>query len=504
MFIPVGEYMPDQPDYNNPGCSNARNVLPITQQSYAPISSLSVFSSNALDARCQGAYATADNAGNISAFMGTGTKIWKITSSAVFADVSGTTYTLDEKGQWQFCLFNNRIIATNFTDPMQSYLFGQDTAFSNLSTGAPNARHIAVVKNWVVCANTNDSTYGQQPQRVWWSSLGDPTNWPAPGSTLAIQNQSDYQDISGDHGWAQGIVGNLGTAHGAIFFERAIWRMNYQGYPTIFSFEPAQGARGTPAPGSIVQLGAIVYYLGEDGFYSFDGSTATPIGAGKVDKTFYSDFDISYADRVSSAIDPVNKLVFWAYPGAGHANGNPNHIMIYNWSLNKWAIADITSELIFRSQTFGYTLEGLDALGYTLDTLPFSLDSRQWTGGKIMLSAIDTNHKLNYFNGNNLAPSVDTSESEFFPDETFNKGRRAIINNVRPMVDGGTPSITIGTRNRLEDPVTWGSAVSVNSEGNCPVIANAKYLRARITLPSNSTFTHIQGVDVSAVASGKR
>lgn len=512
MFVPCGEYMPDQPDYNNPGAGNVRNVIPVTTTSYAPLAGLSVFSANALDARCQGAYATADSSGNVYAFMGTANKLWQINNSGSFVDISNPTpYTLDAKGKWNFCLFNDRVIASNFTDPIQGMLFGIATKFSNLSTGAPKARYIAVIKNWLVTANTSDPTWGVQPQRVWWSGLGDPTNFPAPGSTLAVQNQSDYQDLFGDHGWVQGIVGNLGSAHGAVFCERAIWRMNYQGYPAIFSFEPAQGARGTPAPGSIVQLGSIVYYLGEDGFYMFDGSTATPIGTGKVDKTFYADFDISYSDRVSAAVDPVNKLVFWAYPGAGHSGGNPNHLMIYNWALNRWAIADVTCELIFRSQTFGFTLDGLDVFGYTMDTLPFSLDSRQWTNGKIIMSAIDINHKLDYFNGANLAPTVDTSESELYPSLNFPYGQqpiikdyRAMITNAKPIVDGGVPSIQVGTRSRLIDSITWSNAVAINALGDCPVRATGRYVRGRITLPAGSTFTHIQGLDVSAIPSGLR
>ena len=46
---------------------------------------------------------------------------------------------------------------------------------------------------------------------------------------------------------------NLGTADAAVFFERAVWRVVYTGPPGIFSFFPAEGVRGTPAPASIAQ-----------------------------------------------------------------------------------------------------------------------------------------------------------------------------------------------------------------------------------------------------------
>jgi hypothetical protein len=129
-----------------------------------------------------------------------------------------------------------------------------------------------------VVGNTTDGTFGPQPQRVWWPAIDDPTNWPTPGTSAAAAVQSDYQDLVGDAGWVQGIVGNLGTADGAVFQERAVIRMQYVGPPAIFAFSTAEGVRGTPAPGSLVQVGNLVYYLGEDGFYVFDGSQSMPIG----------------------------------------------------------------------------------------------------------------------------------------------------------------------------------------------------------------------------------
>ena len=74
MFVPVAEYMPDQPDLQNPGSGYVRNCLPRTAQSYGPMPSLAAYS-NALTARCQGAFACQDGAGNVNAFAGHGGRI---------------------------------------------------------------------------------------------------------------------------------------------------------------------------------------------------------------------------------------------------------------------------------------------------------------------------------------------------------------------------------------------------------------------------------------------
>jgi hypothetical protein len=497
VFIPIGEFTPDQPDFMNPGSSLVQNLLPRTAQSYGPFPGITAVAT-AITARCQGAYSMIDTSGNARLFAGDASKLYRMDPSlAAPGDVSKVGgYTTGTTERWAMALFGSRVMATNYTDPPQSYIEGSSSVFADMITSGQTdlkARYIAVVRDWVVFGNTTDGTFGPQPQRVWWCGIDDPTNFPTPGTTAAAAVQSDYQDLVGDFGWVQGVVGNLGTSDGAIIQERGVWRMQYVGPSSIFAFSIAEGARGTPAPGSIVQLSDIAYYLGEDGFYAFDGTNSDPIGFGKIDKTFFSDMDQSYFYRVTSTIDPINKLVLWAYPGAGHSGGNPNRILAYHWVLKRWTITaanDIQIEVLFRSLSFGYTLEQLDTPYPNLDTMPVSLDSRVLTGGRSILAAFDTSHRYSQFTGSNLAVTAQTSEAQPNP-----KGRMQ-IDNARPLVDGGTPSVSIGTRNRLSDALTYTTPVAMDANGSCPQRAEGRYLRGQITLPVGSSFTHLQGIEV--------
>jgi len=496
----VAEWTPDLPDLVSPGSDTIKNVLPRTSVSYGPFPSLSAISS-ALDARCQGAFSCQDAAGNVYDFAGTAGKLWMLAAgSSTWVDVTkpATTYSTGKNERWSFCLYGSKVIATNFADPPQVYDLSSSTAFGDLiasGTTSLRARYVAVVRDWVVFANTFDGSSGAKPRRVWWSAIDDPTNFPTPGTSAAAAVQSDYQDLEeGDFGWIQGIVGGLGTSDGGIFQEHGIKRMVYYGSPAIFAFATAEGARGCPAPGSIVQRGSIVDYLGEDGFYSFDGSNSAPIGYEKVDKTVLSDIDQTMFYRVSAAVDPINKLTFWAYPASGNP-GNCDRILARNWVVGRWTTTDqgsIVVEMLFRSLSLGFSLEGLDTVAGSggVDALMDSLDSRVWTGGRILLSAFDASHKLNYFTGANLAPTVDASE------EMPSDGRISMVTTVRPIVDGGSPSVAVGYRNRQEDAVTWAAAVAVDAYGYCPQRVAGRYLRARITLPAGSSFTHISGLEV--------
>lgn len=489
------------PALNNKGTINVSGVIPRTPDSYGPMPSFAAYSS-ALGGQCQGADAFLDTSGNVTVFAGDKSDLFSLTSSSSApANVSKSSgaYGTPSDGQWNFAQFGARVLATNFNDQIQTFTLGTSSAFANLSASAPKARYSAVIKSFYVVANTEDSTNGAQPQRVWWPANNDPTNWPTPGTATAAEVQSDFVDIVGDGGWNQGIVGNLGTSDGALFQEHALWRIVYEGPPATFGFYPAEGARGTPAPNSIVHFSNQVFYLGEDGYYRFDGTNSFPIGANRVDKTFFSNLNQNFFFNIWGTVDPINKLIIWTYPSANSTAGLPDSLLLYNWQIDRWASAPASLETIFRALSFGYNLDSLDNTGYNLDTLPYSLDSRVWTGGRLLLAGVDQNHKIGYFNAASMAATVDTAEIQPFP------GLRGTVNRVRPIVDGGTPSVTWGTRNRQEDAISFGSAVAMDSNGSCPLRGEGRYHRGRITINAGDSWNHIEGLQVEeASPSGRR
>lgn len=496
----VGPWLPDLADFGNPGSINVRNVYARTAGSYGPVASPQVYST-ALNARCQGAAAYIDKLGNVNLFAGTATKLYRLTAGSVaWADVSKVGgYNCGAMAQWQFNYFNGSVIANNYNDPIQSFDLASSALFADLAASAPKARYGAVVKNFFVVAGTFDAVDTDQPQRVWWSALNDATNWPTPGTTAAAIVQSSFNDLLGDNGFITGIVGNLGNADGAVFMEKAVYRMGFSGPPETFDFLPAEGVVGCVAPGSIVPYGNMAYYLGPDGFYAFDGASSDPIGAQQFDKTFYADLDQQHMDRIVGTADPINRQIMWSYPGQGNVNGNPNRLLLYNWQLKRGTVCDVTCEMIARMLSVGYTLDQLyTVLGYTLDNLPAPLDSRVWTGGQLLLGMFDANHKLNYLTGPSLAALVDTSESQPFI------GRRWNCFGARPLVDGGSPSVAIGRRETLQQAVSFTPAIPMNNLGTCKVRTSGRYGRARITLPAGSVFSHIQGVELDGGKAGIR
>lgn len=270
----------------------------------------------------------------------------------------------------------------------------------------------------------------------------------------------------------------------------------YQGGDIIFSFQEIERARGTPAPNSIVNVGPLVFYLGEDGFYVCDGQQSKSIGSNRVDKYFFADLNQSYLSRILAAADPINKIVVWVYPSTASSDGTLDSALIFNWDVGKWASADFTGDFLFRGLSQGYFLDDMDTFG-TLETMPqLPLDSRAWVGGRLILSAFDNSHRLSYFTGSAKQATLTTGE--------FSQDQRVFVSGVRTIVDGGTPTVSVGSRETPSATVTYSTATSAGADGISPQRVSTRYARAKVIIPAASTWDHAIGIEPYFTPDGMR
>jgi len=481
-------WKPDMAALGNLGELEAINVRP-TEDGYGPLPDQNP-QATALTARARGAVAVSGTEGVVTTYAGDATNLYSIGPEGTPTDISGTTYTTAEDGQWEFSQFDQTLIATNYDDEVQSITVG-GAAFADLITSVekPRARHVDVVRDFLVLGNINSTSDGEKPNRVHWSAYRDAANFtPTPA------NQGDFEDLE-EGGWIQRIVG--GAEYGLIFQERAITRMSYIGPPIVFQFDTIDRKRGTPIPGSVVAFGRLVFFYSDDGFMMNDGVQTIPIGHKAVDRKFNTDFDKIYIGRMFSAIDPINKIVMWSFPGESQSTaGEPNRVWMFNWAENKWAEAELDLQLVYRALTPGLTLEDLDSITTDLDALPFSLDSRAWTGGALIAGSFNSSNRLCHFSGSNLAATIDTGERQLF------RGQKAEVTGARPIVDGGTPTVTVGSRQSPQGSNSFGSAVAVDATGFSSQLVEGRYHRLRTIVPAATSWTHAQGIEVFATGTG--
>lgn len=486
MKLKFGEWLPDLPFYENPGLTEANNLIPV-DGSYKDLLALST-SGDAISARPQGAYAATATNGQPDIYVGDATKLYQRASSS-WTDRSGATYTTAAIAYWRFAQFGNRVIATNFTDAIQYRDVTGSSNFADLSADAPKARQIGVINNFVVAGDTEEAVNGAVPYRIEWCEIGDPTSWPIPGTAAARAAQSGEQFLNSAFGAVTSIAG--GQFYGLVFQQRGINRLTYVGGDRVFQFEEIDKTIGCWAPQSMVQIGQLCYFLAADGFYVTDGQSVKPIGNAKVDKAFFADFDQSYRERMTVAVDFINKVIIWSYPSALASSGLPDKLIVYNFVENRWAHGAEAVQLVFSSLTTGYTLEDLDSLFTSIDDMTVTLDSSLWTGGIPTVAAFGSN-KLGDFSGAAKTATIETGE--------FSLEGLVWIDGIRPLVTGAPSSIqiAIALRNAQDNESrTFGSLVSRTTRtGVCDFRQQGRFASAQMSVAGG--FDRAIGIDVTA------
>ena len=483
-IIELNEWMPDQPELGNPGCIQALNCLP-APRGFRPLAGPAIVSA-AIDGQALGGHATTDTAGDSQIYVGNDTKLY-VSNGTAFDDKSKAGGYTATAVLWDFTNYGEIEIATNYVDNPQYRDVDTATAFADLTT-AFKARYVDTVRDFVVFGNTFDGTDGAVPNRLRWSALGDYTDY-----TVSATTQSDFQDTPGG-GAIQAVFGG---EYGVVFFERSIVRISYVGSPLVFQFDDVAPDKGLYTPNAAARDGERIYFLDNDGFYVISGGQqVTPVGNEKVDQWFFSELDASKSSRIRAAIDHENTFVAWSFQSKTAANDQPDRIIIYDFEIGRWSYAEIEHDIIFSVLSEGYTLESLDALTTNIEGATMSVDARiQFEGFKAL--GVMVSNALNLLAGENLDAEFITKETQESPRE------RTIITEVWPLIDEGTTTVEVGTRNRQQDTtVSYGAVTSLNAVGFAPVRANGRYTRIRMKCTGDWTIA--QGCETVTANAGVR
>lgn len=471
--VTFGEWLPDQPGVIG-ALSTAKNCYP-RAVGYGPFPNEEDYS-DAASQDLTNVVAARDSNGDTRVFASGTTKLFRL-DSADFSldDVSATTYT--SATMWKFTQFGNKLIAANEGHTLQAYDLTSTGSFTNLSSDAPKAKFVTVVRDFVVSGY--QSSY---QNRVQWSGINNETTWASSGTT-----QADYQDIP-DGGRVQGVTGG---EFGIVLMDRSLYRMSYVGTPLVFQFDNISRNLGCYESNSVIQWQGVTYFLSDDGFYACDGQNVVNIGAEKVNRFFFNSLRESNIDQMSAAVDPSKNLVMWGYPSTDITY----RVIMYHAPTKRWSYADTNVNRIGSSSTPGVTLEGLDSISASIDSLMTPLDSRLWVGGKLQLAGV-TGAKIITFSGSAKTAMIDTNDIE-------TGSNQSMITLVKPLVDNGSGSVAIDSRLKLDETVQFGSVTAADSENRVGVRSYGRYHRVRLQ-PSGDNWSSAIGVDVEIQQGGTR
>lgn len=484
-MLAFGEYRPDVSDYNGQHTRLLNNVYP-RGDGYGPVPDLQVYTA-ALPAACRGYFYARKSDGSVQVFAGTATRLYQLDNTDfTWTEVSkgGNAYSgCVNAANWQFAQFNNLVLATQSSDPVQVFDLSTDTEFDDLAGSPPQAGSIAIVGRFIVLSDLLGN-----PNRVQWSGLNATTTW-----TSGV-NQSDFQDLP-DGGHVKGVAGG---ESGFIFQDSAIRQMVYApGSPVIFQIQRISEDDGIYAPYSLTKAGDRIFWLSPQGFKMLvPGGYPTPIGKEKVDRTLFADIDNGNLQLLIGAHDPSSTRVVFAYKSISGTTGLFDRALAYDWILDRWSPQSLMGEYLATLSKPGVTLESLDDISGNIDTMDFSLDNFS-TSTPAKLSAFATDHKLGFFSGANLEAILETAEQG-------GDNRRIFIRNARPVTDAPSVFVSVSGREEIEAGTAYDTETEINAQGLCPQRISTRYARGRMRIPAGQAWNFASGIEPEVALEGQR
>lgn len=482
-----GTWAPDRYDRNQGGLVyEAKGVLP-GPTSYLPWPKLSPLSIALPTGACKGAFAARTTAGNIKIFAGTTTALYEYVDATTWTDrtrLAGGAYAVPDGEFWSFAQFGDNLVAVNQADDVQSIAITAGSNFAALAGSPPKARFVKTVGDQIWLGGLATA-----PNELRFSGRNNITFW-------TIGQQDSDRQVFPEGGFITGLTTRQG---GLVFQEGAVNRFQLTADRSIVQFYPIQNAVGLIAPTSLIDVGALSFYLSEEGFKMADSSgQVVAIGSDIVDNWFRGQVNYERIYSVIGAADPVHPRVAWIFPTGSNVTAYHDHILLFDYEEKKWTHDDFDGSYIFSGATAGYTLEGLDAISGSLDALTFSLDARFLQGGSPLLAAFDGDDKLGFYTGLNSAARVTTSTLQLIP------GRRALVQGCHLYGDASAATVTPSTAERPQGSFTAGSASSVNAQGFVPMRSSGRLHRFQYDTAADASWSHISGLDPIVEADGER
>ena len=115
-----------------------------------------------------------------------------------------------------------------------------------------------------------------------------------------------------------------------VWTDNALYTMKFVGAPFTFGFEQVGTNCGLIGKNAAIEIDGVAYWMGNNGFFSFDGTVNTlPCS---VEDYVYDDVDTTKGQQVNAGINNLFTEVVWWYPSAGSEFNN--RYVVYNYGQN--------------------------------------------------------------------------------------------------------------------------------------------------------------------------
>jgi len=314
---------------------------------------------------------------------------------------------------------------------------------------------VSTLDRHVICFGVNSlGSAVLDPLLVRWSNQESAAVW-----TPTATNTAGGQVLSG----GKSIVGVVKTRQEfLIFTEVSIHSMRFSGAPFVYQFSVVSENISSIGPNAAVSIGDVVYFMGNKGFYAYQGSiqripcTVLDFVFSAIDKTQYH--------KVFAASNIDNSEVTWFYP-QGSGGAEINRYVTYNYLEQVWS---------FGALARGAWIEA--------ESRSFPIASSMITGD--LDNNVLYNHEFGHDDeGSELVGFVESGEVSIGDGDSFAFMRR-VIPDFRFDGASGNASVTMNIKGvgfPLETPVTLSTSTITSSTKQNHVRVRAREVLLRLS-----------------------
>jgi hypothetical protein len=247
--------------------------------------------------------------------------------------VVGTTYYVKNVSGTLFNLSatpGGAAINTSGTQSGAHYILPNAVPVTSLS----GASDVPVIQNFVFVSDISRFTFAfgcndlasstQDPMLIRWSDQESVTMW-----TPSATNQAGSIELS--HG-SELITAIQTRQEIVVWSDSAVYSLQYLGPPTVWGTQLLGDNISIISPNAVAQASGVVYWMGVDKFYSYDGRVQT-LNCDLL-KYVYQDINLGQSNQVFSSTNEGFNEVWWFY-----CSKNATEIdryVVYNYAEKCW------------------------------------------------------------------------------------------------------------------------------------------------------------------------
>lgn len=343
----------------------------------------------ALPEQARGALAAIDLNGNRLVFAGSTAHLYMLAGN-VWSDISGpgAPFSLGNEEVWALTQFANSTVASSRSAGMH-IATGSDFAPVD---DAPKAKILVSLKGFVMAFNTDETTYGDSPDRWWCSAYLNASDWTPNVSTLCTTGRlvESGGEISAAHRLGDDVI---------VYKRRSTYVGRYTGPAEVWNYTMVDSDVGCVGQDAVCDTGKAHFFIGDDDIYSFDGVQVRPIGRGVLRDWFVGVRNPKYMHRSIAYWDKQNQLAWFFFPSVA-GGGDVDLGLVYHPSTGRWGRANHKIRSLLRFASPAQTYDGSSGLISTYDTGPdIDYDSPFWTEEQELMSGFDQSNRIVTFSG---------------------------------------------------------------------------------------------------------